>query len=116
PARNRSSVCGQRSLSSRRRSSRRCRGCAGRSAADASNSPRVLAISPRIRAKNSALEVTPALLKRARSHGRQVARLGPLAEEVRQRADAAGADEWPLQRTAESAREAVEPWALQQPR
>src|SRR5256885_15703657 len=106
--RKRARVCGHRSLSSRRSRSSRCRGCVGRSAGEAGKSPRVFAISPRIRARNSALDVTPALLEGARGHGRQVARPRPLPEEGRQGPDAAVTHERALERAADPGPEAIE--------
>src|SRR5256884_393826 len=99
---------------SRRNSSSRCSGSAGRSAGDAGKRPRVLAISPRMRARNSALELRPALLERARGHGRQVARLRPPAEEERQGPDAALSNEWTLQDAADASPEAIERGTRQQ--
>src|SRR5215470_3520207 len=100
-ARKRSSVCGHRSLSSRRSRSSRWAGWAGRSAEDAEKSPRVFAISVRIRVRKSVLELTPALLERPRGHRRQVAGPGPCAEAERQGADAAATNERPLGRAAD---------------
>ena len=94
--RNRSRVCGQRSVSSRRSDLEplarpgRARRRRGR------NEPARPAPSrPRMRARNSArvghrrlpLERRPPLLERARRHRRQIARARPVAEEERQRAD-----------------------------
>src|SRR5262249_61935931 len=112
-ARNRSSICGQRSLSSRRSTSRRSPGRAGRAAGDAANRPGVFAISVRMRARKSALEVTPALLERTCGDGRQVARSRPVAEEVRQGADAAGTHEWSLSRAADARCQSIQPRRLQ---
>src|SRR5262245_44930916 len=112
-ARNRSSVCGHRSLSSRRSRSNRWAGWAGRSAEDAAKSPGVFAISIRIRVRKSALELTPPLLEGPRGHRRQVARPGPRTEERRQGADAAVTHEWPLQRAADPGPEPIQRWRTQ---